>query len=84
METEAERLICLLRPVVDVTRVPGWWWEVPPLGVSPVGELLGPPAPVIHCGGQELVQQHAPGVRELQQREQQAQQHLVPAMQWGQ
>ena len=62
-----------------MTRVPDRWWEVPPLCVGPVGELLGPPAPVIHGGGEELVQQHAPGVGELQQREQQAKQHLVSA-----
>ena len=68
-----------LWPFVNMTGVPGWRWEVPPLEVRPVVQLLGLPAPVVHLRGQELVEQHAPGVRQLQQREQNPEQHLVPA-----
>ena len=46
--------------------------------MCPVGALLGPLAPVVHLGSEELVEQHAPGVGQLQQRKQQPEQNLVP------
>lgn len=65
---------------------------VPPLLHAPVCERLGLGAPggrchgrgsspVVHRHGDELVHEHAPGVGDLHQGEQQPHQHLVPAAQ---
>ena len=65
-------------PGVDVAGVSRRTAEVPPLVQCPVVQGWRWGAPVVHSWGQELVEQHTPGVGQLQQGEQDPHQHLVP------
>ena len=53
--------------------------EVSPLISCPVRQSRRLLAPMIHRRSQELVQQHAPGMRQLQKGKQYSQQYLIPA-----
>ena len=67
-----------LSPVVKVAGVPRGAAEVPPLVGAPVRQLRGLRAPVINCGGEELVEQHTPGMGQLQEGEENSNKNLVP------
>ena len=79
MPSEDDRQKTLsLSPVVKVAGVSRGAAEVPPLLGAPVSQLGRLRAPVINGGREELVEQHTPGVGQLQEGEQNTHKNLVP------
>ena len=79
MSSEADsEWVVLTWPAVEVTRVTLGAAEVPPLLGGPVRHLGWLRAPVIHWRGEELVEEHTPGVGQLQEGEENSHKNLVP------